>query len=135
MLKSGDLVKKLVKQTYPYLINIFIVMVVMLLTFVLSNTSPFGENVLGKSDAIVQFKPLLYDFIMGIKTHSLESFSFNNGLGNPTIFNFLYYLSSPFNLIALIFDESDAMYLSTIFLKTFIASITMTFDIKKKNEV
>ena len=125
-------IKNILKNIHPYIINIVIISLILLLTLIISNTSPFGTKLLGKSSAITQFKPMLYDFIIGIKTNSLESFSFNNGLGNPTIFNFLYYLASPFNLIALLFNTPDKMYLSTIILKTTIASLTMTMYLKKK---
>ena len=125
-------IKNILKNTHPYIINSLIIIIILLLTLIISNTSPFGNNILGKSDAIVQFKPMLYDLIMGIKTNTLEGFSFNNGLGNPTIFNFLYYLASPFNLIALLFNNPDKMYLSTIVFKTAIASLTMTMYLKKK---
>ena len=105
---------------------------IFLLILILTETSPFGKDILGKSDAIVQFKPMLFDFIMGLKTNTLEVFSFNNGLGNPIIFNYLYYLSSPLNLIAILFNKPDAMYLSTLLLKIALATITSTFYFKKK---
>lgn len=124
--------KNKLKKLIPYIINISITLCIFIIVLLITNTSPFGTDVLGKSDGIVIFKPMLYDFIMGLKTNTLEVFSFNNGLGNPTIFNYLYHLASPLNLIAIFFKTPDAMYLSTIILKLTLASITSTFYFKKK---
>lgn len=123
---------KKIKKITPYIINILLVLSIFIITLIITKTSPFGPDTLGKSDAIVQFKPMLYDFIMGLKTNTLELFSFNNGLGNPIIFNFLYYLSSPLNIIAILFNSPDSMYLSTIIIKLIFATITVTLYIKKK---
>lgn len=123
---------KKIRKLTPYLINILLILSIFIITLIITKTSPFGNDSLGKSDAIVQLKPMLYDFIMGIKTNTLELFSFNNGLGNPIIFNFLYYLSSPLNIIALPFNSPDLMYLSTIIIKLIFTTITITFYIKKK---
>lgn len=120
------------KKILPYIINILLVISIFIITMLITKTYPFGNNILGKSDAIVQFKPMLYNFIMSIKTHTIGSYSFNNGLGNPIIFNFIYYLSSPFNLIALFFNNPDYMYLSCLLLKLVLTSITITFYAKKK---
>ena len=92
----------------------------------------YGNYILGKSDAIIQYKPMLYDFITKLREGTLLSYSFNNGLGLPTTFNYLYYLSSPFNLIAIFFKSPDGMYLSTIILKLIIGSICMTSYVKTK---
>lgn len=124
--------KNKLKRIIPYIINTLISLSIFLLILIITNTSPFGGHILGKSDAIVQFKPMLFDFIMGLKTNTLEVFSFNNGLGNPIIFNYLYYLSSPLNLIAILFKTPDAMYLSTLLLKIALATITSTFYFKNK---
>lgn len=121
-----------IKKIIPYIINSLLCIAIFLLALKLCDNYPFGEFTIGKSDALVQFKPMLYNYITKIKTNTLEIFSFNNGLGNPTAFNFLYYLSSPLNLISIFFKTANAMYLSTIIIKLFFTSIIMTFYTKKK---
>ncbi len=118
----------------PYLINSLIVIVIFCLILLLSKTSPFGDALaLGKSDAIYQYKPMLYNFIMKLKTGTLYQFSFNNGLGNSFFFNFAYYLSSPLNLVAIFFNNPDFMFLSVILIKMSVTSLFCTFYAKSKN--
>ena len=59
-------------------------------------------------------------------------YSFNNALGNPTIFNYLYYLASPINLLLLPFNNPNIIYLLCILIKIVISSITATFYGMKK---
>lgn len=127
-----DRLSKIVKSNiFNYIFNIILIISIFLLVLIIKDISPFGDKLLGKGDALVQYKPMLYDFIMGIKTGTLEAYSFNNALGNSYMFNFVYYLISPFNLIALLFKDADMMFLSVILLKMAIASFTMTFYAKK----
>ena len=80
------------KDIKIYIINALLVLFLFLAILWASKIYPFGNNALGISDALLQFKPMLYEFIMKIKTGTLLNYSFNHGLGNPTIFNYLYYL-------------------------------------------
>lgn len=123
-----------VKKTLPYLMNTILVLSIILLSFKLKNMYPFGELDFAITDAEQQYKPMLYQFIMSIKTHTLSNYTFLNGLGNPTLFNFLYYLASPLNLFALIFNTPNSMYLGVTLLKVALASITTTYYFKKKSK-
>lgn len=124
--------KKVINNLKPYIINIVLVISIFLISLYLCKIYPFGNIVLGKSDAIVEFKPILYNFVKSIKEGIFDIYSFNNGLGNPVLFDFLYHLTSPLNAIAFLFDNPNSMYLSTIILKISIAAITTTFYCKKK---
>lgn len=124
---------KKIKQLKPYIINTITIVAIFILTLIITKTSPFGTQAIGKSDAIAQYKPMLYNFIMSLKNGILESYSFNNGLGNPFLFNYTYYLISPLNLIALLFKNGDIMYLSVIIIKMIFTSIFTTFYAKKHN--
>ncbi len=126
--------KRFIKEKKIYFINAFFVLGIFITALIINHISPFGNNILGKSDAISQFKPMLFDFITKLKDGHLLSYSFSNGLGNPFIFNYIYYLSSPFNLIALLFKNPDSMYLSTLLLKLLIGSICMTFYTRSKTK-
>lgn len=117
----------------PYIINTIIIIAIFIITLIITKTSPFGNNILGKSESISQYKPMLYNFITTIKNGVLETYSFNNGLGNPFIFNFTYYLISPLNLIGIFFKNGDTMYLSIIIIKIIFTSILTTYYAKKHN--
>ncbi len=124
--------KRQYKKILPYLITILIVMGIFLITLKINDFYPFGKYDIAKYDAYYQYKPMLYNFIMNIKKGTLSSFSFLSGLGNPTIFNYLYYLASPLNLVALLFNSPTAMYFSVIFVKTIITSLIALFYFKKR---
>ena len=126
--------KKFFKDKGIYLINSLIVLLIFILVLIINKTSPFGSNILGKNEAILEFKPMLFNYITNLKNHTLLNYSFNNGLGNPFIFDFIYYLSSPFNLIAILFKNPDLMYLSTIMLKLIIGSIAITYYTMSKTD-
>ena len=121
------------KKIKPYLVNTLIVVVIFLSVLMLSHISPFGNYIIGKSDAIAQYKPMLYNFLTSLKHGILEIYSFNNGLGNPFMFNYTYYLISPLNLIGIIFKNGDLMYLSVIIIKIIFTSIFTTYYAKKHN--
>lgn len=123
--------KERLKTLKPYITNVLLVVSIFLLTLMICDVSPFGDTILGKSDAVAQYKPMLYNYIMNIKNGTFELYSFNNGLGNPFIFNFTYYLISPVNFIGLLFNNGDVMYLAVIIVKIAIAAITTTYYTKK----
>ena len=123
---------KIINKIKPYLINSLLAIGILLISLLICDVSPFGDNILGKSDAIAQYKPMLYNYIMNLKNGTLDIYSFTNGLGNPFIFNFAYYTISPINFIGLLFNNGDIMYLAVIVLKITIAACTTTFYAKKR---
>lgn len=114
------------KKYKKYFINIILVLIIISTSLYLSKVFPFGDKDFAFSDGAYQFKPFLYDFIIKLRKGMLTNYSFNNGLGNPFIFNFLYYLSGPINIIAIFFKNPSWMYLSVVLTKIIIATITMT---------
>ena len=117
---------KKLKKFKIYLINVFFVLFIFLLCCKILNIHPLGKYALSASDGTYQFKPMIYDLIMKLKLGILQSYSFNNGLGNPTYFNVLYYTPCPINLIGLLFNNPENIYSAIILIKLVITSITMT---------
>ena len=117
---------KNLKKYKIYFINLFLVLLIFFLVCILLNIHPFGKYSLAISDGIYQFKPMIYDLLIKIKLGILQPYSFNNGLGNPTYFNFLYYSQSPINLIGLLFNNPENMYSAIVITKLAITSLTMT---------
>lgn len=120
------------KKLKPYIINTTIIIGLLLITFIINDIYPFGNKTLTLYDAISQYQPMLYNFIIKIKEGILLNYSFNTGFGQPFIFNFLYYLASPLNLVALLFKNPYTMFLSVIILKTILTGIFATFYASKK---
>ena len=120
------------KKTIPYIINALLVTIIFLIALKINKIFPFGEFSLPKNDAIFQYQPMLYSFIEKIKEGILLNYSFNNNLGQPFIFNFLYYLASPLNLLVIPLKNANSMFLAIIIIKIIITSITTTFYVKRK---
>ncbi len=123
-----------IKKLKPYIINVIIILSLFILVLILNHISPFGNKMLGDSDAIFQYKPMLYEMIKKIQDGDFFNYTFNNGLGSPRIFEFSYYLSSPLNFIAIFFHTADTMFLSTILIKLLIGTIIMTYYTKTKTD-
>lgn len=121
-----------IKELIPYIINTLIILTIFFIVLKLNSFYPLGNINLDKYDAFYQYKPMLYNFITSIKNGTILSFNFLNGLGNPTIFNYLYYLASPINLIALFFKTPEAMFTAVIIIKIILTSLFATFYFKKK---
>ncbi len=122
----------LIKKIFVYIFVIFIVSFIFFLSLKIRSIYPFGDIDFSKCDGIYQYKPILFEFINSIKNGTIKSFNFLNGLGNPTIFNYLYYLSSPLNLFGMFFKNPDAIYISVIFIKTLFTSVFALFYFKKR---
>ena len=115
-----------------YLINITLVLFLFLVVLKINNIYPFGKISFGISDGLTQFRTMIYDLLMKIKLGLLTSYSFTNGLGNPTLFNILYYTSSPIQLFGLFFNNPQSMYFFPLVIKLVIASINTTLYSKSK---
>ena len=122
------------ENTRIYIINILFTLLIAGICLKINKIYPFGDKVFGKSDGIHQFQPMIYDFIMKIKTGTFSIYSFNNSLGNPFVFNWIYYFSSPINFIALLCQRNDSMNLLIIIVKMVIATISMTYYTSKKTD-
>lgn len=122
------------KKLKPYIINTCIIAILLIIALAINNLYPFGNKTLTLYDATSQYQPMLYNFIMKIKEGILLNYTFNTGFGQPFIFNFLYYLSSPLNLIAILFKNPYAMFMSVIILKTLLTGIFTTFYASKKTD-
>jgi len=125
---------KRINKIKPYLINIIIVLGIFMIVLLLRHISPFGEISFKITDGVFQYRPMLYDFIKKIQEGNLLNYSFNNGLGSPTIFEYCYYLASPLNLIAILFKTPDSMFLSTIIIKLIVGTIIMTYYTQSKTD-
>lgn len=125
-------IKSNLKNLVFYFIVVALVSFIFFLSLKIMNVFPFGNIELAKCDGLYQYKAILYNFVMSIKEGTIKSFNFFNGLGNPTIFNYLYYLASPINLVGIFFNNPDSIYLSVIFVKTLFTSICALFYFRKR---
>ncbi|HHT77016.1 MAG TPA: YfhO family protein, partial [Clostridiaceae bacterium] len=107
----------------------FVSLFSMVVMFAIYEYAPFGPLTIWISDLKVQYAP----FLSSLRSHLLEgkltSYSFHTGLGKNSMGLFAYYLSSPFNLLVLLFPASQISQAMAviIILKMSLASAFMSF--------
>ncbi|MDD4187509.1 MAG: YfhO family protein [Bacilli bacterium] len=102
--------------------------------YYLQNVAPFGSKSLLTIDFYHQYGPMLGELYDRIKNGTNLIYSFSMGMGLPFIKNFLNYLSSPFNLIILLFNRDNLLMSFSIIIgiKAVFASTTLIYFLNKK---
>ncbi len=126
-----NLKQKLLNNKYIFLtfgISIFIFFII----YALKSIIPFGNNTMLTVDFYHQYGPLLAELYDKIKMGDNLIYSFNTGLGLPFFRNFFNYLSSPFNIIILLFERDNIVtsFSVIIALKIIFASSVMSYFLK-----
>ena len=115
------------------LITFFISLITVSFIYILQKIAPFGENSMLDVDFFHQYGPLLNELYDRVKQGENLLFSFNTGGGIPFYKNFLNYLSSPFNILLLLFKKENIIvgYSVIIGLKVVFAATNMSIFLKK----
>jgi uncharacterized membrane protein YfhO len=129
---NTEKVSTLFSTLKPYIFNIILTIGIFLIELFIKKMFPFGPYTYATNDAFYQYQPMIYNFLTSIKEGILSNYSFVTSLGGSFIFNFVYYLSSPLNLVALPFNDPNAMFIIIIMAKLTITSITATFYTLKR---
>lgn len=127
-------IKQFFKDKKIYLLNILLILIIFTFVLLLKKIYPFGEISIAQSDAELQYQPMLYNFIEKIRNNILEPYTFNNGFGAATAFNYVYYLSSPLNILSILFKSPNSIFLFTIISRVVLTGIISLFYFKKKSE-
>ena len=125
---------KKASQYKYYLIVALSAIIIVTFSYILKEVSPFGDNSLLTIDFYHQYGPMLGELYRRIYHHGSLIYSFTMGLGQPFYRNFFNYLSSPFNLLILLFKHEDLLtsYSFIIGLKSVVTAITMSLFLKWK---
>lgn len=125
---------KKASQYKYYLIVALSAIIIVTFSYILKEVSPFGDNSLLTIDFYHQYGPMLGELYRRIYHHGSLIYSFTMGLGQPFYRNFFNYLSSPFNLLILLFKHEDLLtsYSFIIGLKSVVTAITMSIFLKWK---
>ena len=91
------------------LLTFIISLVIISVIYILNGVTPFGDKSLLKVDFYHQYGPMLGELYDRIHNASSLIYSFNMGLGLPLFRNFLNYMSSPLNIIMLLFKRNDLL--------------------------
>lgn len=104
-----------------------------LMIYSVKSIIPIGKNTMLTIDFYHQYGPLLSELYDKIKSSDNLIYSFNTGLGLPFFRNFFNYLSSPFNIIILLFSRDNIVVAFSIIiaLKIIAASCIMSYFLKK----
>ena len=125
--------KKIHKWNY-YLITIISSLIVVVLSYILNKITPFGKKSLLVIDFYHQYAPMLGELYDRIYNHASLIYSFNTGMGLPFYRNYFNYLSSPINVLILLFKHKDLItsYSFIIGIKAIISSFTISLYLKEK---
>ena len=123
----------MIKRYLYYLITALITISILSLLYY---TSHAHGNTLFLSDGYDQYSALMAQFQKILNGNDSLFYSFKGGLGYPFLGTFLYYLSSPFNLLLLFIKDINTFMIITTLLKLTLASITahIFFDYHFKKE-
>ena len=101
---KNKVVKKILNNKL-YILSFIIALIVISLLYKFNNTTPFGTQSLLCVDFYHQYGPMMAELYDRMHNFSSFIYSFNMAMGLPFFRNFLNYLSSPFNLIMLLFKK------------------------------
>ena len=127
-------IKKFAKRNRILLVTLICAMVVISTVYYLQDVAPFGSKSLLTIDFFHQYGPMLGELVDRIRNGQNLVYSFYMGMGLPFFRNFFNYLSSPFNIILLLFKHSDLLmsYSVIIGLKAVAAAGTINYYLRKK---
>ena len=88
-----------------YLCIFLLAVLLYVMVMIVENAYPFGEKCFLADDAYVQYNTMLRILIEYIHSGYKTTIMWNHGMGTDIYLTALYYLLSPFNLIALVMGE------------------------------
>lgn len=126
--------KSFLKKWAYLLVTLICSLGVVIAIYVLQDVAPFGGNSLLTIDFFHQYGPMLAELRDRLLNGSNLIYSFRMGMGLPFFRNFFNYLSSPFNILLLIFKQKDILmsYSVIIGLKAVSSAVTMSLYLKNK---
>lgn len=83
----------------------FLPVVLMMVLFIINSIYPFGDRSFLSGDLWHQYMPFFSELLHKIKGQESFDFSYQLGIGSNFLANYVYYLASPFNFLALLLPE------------------------------
>ncbi len=124
----------LINNKKLYMLTFLIATIIIGILYRLNNTLPFGDNSLLCVDFYHQYGPMLGELYDRLHSFGGFTYSFTMSMGLPFFRNFLNYLSSPFNIIMLLFPRSELLtsFSFIIGFKAVASACTFVYYISKK---
>ncbi len=94
------------KDKYVYTVTLGLAFIMMLGAWIIGEVGPFGGRCLIVVDGVHQYLPFFSEYQEKLTSFESLQYSFDVGMGNNFVSLWSYYLSSPLNLIILLFSKS-----------------------------
>lgn len=123
--------KKIIKDN-KYVVTSFILsLIILLIISLVQGLYPFGKNSLIEHDLMHQYAPFLNELVERIYNGKSLIYSFSISGGIPFFRTILNYLSSPLNILLLLFKNNIVSGITLlIYLKISLSSLTMSYYLK-----
>lgn len=118
---------KLVKDKYIYVITFLIALAMIIGAWIVGDVGPFGGKCMVVVDGVHQYLPFFSEYQEKLKHLSDFQYTFDVGMGNNFVSLWSYYLSSPFNLIILLFAKKNLPMALNIIISSKIIMAAMCF--------
>ena len=110
-------------------------LVALLVIFGVTGILPGGDRTFLYGDAFVQYVPIIKLFLRHLFGGESLIYSFEAGMGMPTIALYAYYCLSPFNLLFMLVQDPDAACFIVFAAKLMSASAAMAFLLHRNRNV
>ena len=126
--------KSLLKKWLYYVLPLVLGIIIISAVYALQDVAPLGKNSLLTIDFFHQYGPMLAELRRRVLNGTSLIYSFNMGMGLPFFRNFFNYLSSPINILLVLFKHKDILmsYSVIIGLKAALSALTMSIFLRKK---
>lgn len=120
---------------YCYFISFGIVFIVMLVIMIVEKIAPFGQHSLTLVDSLHQYIPFFSEYRDKLLNEGSLFYTWNVAMGSNFMSLGAYYLSSPFNLIFLLFKKEHivAVFCFIAIFKIALSAVTMTHFLSWKD--
>lgn len=127
-------IKTLFRKYWGYVLAFVSALVIISILFYLQGVAPFGGKSLLTIDFFHQYGPMMGELFDRIKNHSGLLYSFSMSMGLPFYRNFFNYLSSPFNILMVLFSHKELLTSFSVIVgvKLGFSTLFMYIFLKKK---
>lgn len=134
MKTDGKKLKQWYIKNMVYVYSVGVTLIVMLAMWIFNKLGPFGGRNMMLIDGIHQYVPFFSEYYDKLKNGGSLFYTWDVGMGGNFLSLFSYYLSSPLNLLLLLFDKGhlvDGVSL-VLTIKFVLTSLFMAYFLKNK---
>ena len=103
------IMKKILKNNKETILTLIVAFITINVVFIINNITPYGTFTTLQIDFYHQYGPMLKELWYRIFNGKSLLYSFSMSMGLPIYRNFFNYLSSPLNILILLFSEKTIL--------------------------